>query len=312
MSNQNINIFSFNTPNDDKLFLNPTPAMPMNNSKPNNNLTTSLINISPTNGAKLTIYNGESINNKHEKNNLLNDDNNLDKVLALKSTKYETYPPSDNKCKIKINNIVALANSGCKLNLTHIALLIKNAQYNPKKFNALIMRLKKPKSVALIFDSGKLIVTGTTNEKDSYKAARKFVKILKKCGFKVLFKSFQIINIVSSCNVNFDIALTKLNTYLYYKYSSITNKVSYEPEIFPGLIYRMEKPKITLLIFDSGKINFVGAKKQEDITEAYKKIYPLVVKFENKNKKKINDNEIEKSNCFDNLDIIKNDNNKFE
>ena len=74
----------------------------------------------------------------------------------------------------------------------------------------------------------------------------------------------------------------------------------------------MEKPKITLLIFDSGKINFVGAKKPEDITEAYKKIYPLVVKFENKNKKKINDNEIEKSNCFDNLDIIKNDNNKFE
>ena len=46
----------------------------------------------------------------------------------------------------------------------------------------------------------------------------------------------------------------------------------YEPEIFPGLIYRMEKPKITVLIFNSGKINFVGAKKQEDITEAYKKI----------------------------------------
>ena len=74
----------------------------------------------------------------------------------------------------------------------------------------------------------------------------------------------------------------------------------------------MEKPKITVLIFGSGKINFVGAKKQEDITEAYKKIYPLVVKFENKNKKKINDNEIEKSNCFYNLDILKNDNNKFE
>jgi transcription initiation factor TFIID TATA-box-binding protein len=296
MSNQNINIFSFNTPKDDKLFLNPTPAMPMNNSKPNNNLTTSLINISPTNEAKLTIYNGESINNNHEKNN------KLDKALALGSTRCATLP-LDDKCKIKINNIVALANSGCELNLTHIALLIKNAQYNPKKFNALIMRLKKPKSVALIFDSGKLIVTGTTNEKDSYKAARKFVKILKKCGFEVLFKSFQIINIVSSCNVNFDIALTKLNTYLYYKYSSITNKVSYEPEVFPGLIYRMEKPKITVLIFGSGKINFVGAKKQEDITEAYKKIYPLIVKFENKNKKKINDNEIEKSNYFNDLDI---------
>ena len=309
MSNQNINIFSINTPKDDKLFLNPTPAMPMNNSEPNNNLTTQLINISPTNAAKLTIYNGESINNNHEKKNLLNDDNKLDKGLALKSTKYETYP-SDNKCKIKINNIVALANSGCKLNLTHIALLIKNAQYNPKKFNALIMRLKKPKSVALIFDSGKFIVTGTTNEEDSNTAARKFVKIIESCNFNAILKSFQIINIVSSCDVNFDIALTKLNAYLCNKYSSIANKLSYEPEIFPGLIYRMEKPKITVLIFDSGKINFVGAKKQEDITEAYKKIYPLVVKFENKNKNK--KNEIKKSNCFDNFDILKNDDNKFE
>ena len=302
MSNQNINTLSINTPINDYPLSNSTKAVPMNNSQSNNNVATPLINISSESAAEITSYNFVSINNNHEKKKLLNNDNNLDKELTLKSTNHETYP-FGNECNIKISNIVALLNSGCKLNLKHIGLICQNTEYNQKRFNALTMRLKEPKTVALIFDSGKLIVTGTTNEKDSYKAARKFVKILKKCGFKVLFKSFQIINIVSSCNVNFDIALTKLNTYLYYKYSSITNKVSYEPEVFPGLIYRMEKPKITLLIFDSGKINFVGAKKQEDITEAYKKIYPLVVKFENKNKKKINDNEIEKSNYFNDLDI---------
>jgi len=211
-----------------------------------------------------------------------------------------------------------LLNSGCKLNLTDIGLICKNTEYNQKRFNALIMRLKEPKAVALIFDSGKIIVTGATTEEGSRAAARKIIKILRNCGFKVGYKSFKIINIVSSCNFNFPIRLTQLNAYLCYKYNINNhkkgNKVYYEPEAFPGLIFRMEKPKITLLMFASGKINFVGAKKQEDIFEAYKKIYPIVVKYENKEiKKEINnDNKDENSNNYNNLNIFKNDNTNFE
>ena len=313
MSNQNINTLSINTPINDYPLSNSTKAVPMNNSQSNNNVATPLINISSESAAEITSYNFESINNNHEKKNLLNNDNNLDKELTLKSTNHETYP-FGNECNIKISNIVALLNSGCKLNLKHIGLICQNTEYNQKRFNALTMRLKEPKTVALIFDSGKIIVTGATTEEDSRTAARKLIKILRNCGFKVGYKTFKIINIVSSCNVNFPIRLTQLNAHLCYKYNINNikkgNKVYYEPEVFPGLIYRMEKPKLTLLIFAGGKINFVGAKKQEDIFEAYKKIYPIVVKYENKEIKNVNKDE--NPNNFNNLNIFKNDITNFE
>ena len=306
MSNQHVNTLSNQTPKNDYPLSNSTQAVPVNISQSNNNKPNPLINISSESTAKITVYNIDSINNNHETINLLKDDNNQ----ALKSTKHETYPLV-NECNIKINNIVALVNSGCKLNLKHIGLICKNTEYNPKRFNALIMRSVKPKAVALIFDSGKIIVTGATTEEDSRAAARKIIKILRNCGFKVGYKSFEIINIVSSCDVNFPIRLRQLNYDLRYKYNIKGNKVYYEPEVFPGLIYRMEKPKVTVLMFASGKINFVGAKKQEDIFEAYKKIYPIVVKYENKEIKneKNNDNRDENSNNYNNLNILNNDNN---
>ena len=85
--------------------------------------------------------------------------------------------------------------SGIKLKLNDIALIFKNKEYNPAWFNSLIMRLEKPKTVALIFDSGKIVVTGTKTETDSKNAARIYSKILKSLGFKVIFKDFKIINI---------------------------------------------------------------------------------------------------------------------
>ena len=305
MSNQHVNTLSINTPLNNYPLSNSTQAVPVNIAQSNNNKPTPLINISSESTQKITVYNIDSINNNHEKINLLKDD----KALALKSTKHETYPLV-NECNIKINNIVALVNSGCKLNLKHIGLLCKNSEYNPKRFNALIMRSVKPKAVALIFDSGKIIVTGATTEEDSKSARDKFIKNLKSCGFEAENKSFEIINIVSSCDVNFPIRLRQLNYDLRYKYNIKGNKVYYEPEVFPGLIYRMEKPKVTVLMFASGKINFVGAKKQEDIFEAYKKIYPIVVKYENKEINNVNKEE--NSNNFNNLNIFKNDNNNFE
>ena len=46
----------------------------------------------------------------------------------------------------------------------------------------------------------------------------------------------------------------------------------YEPEQFPGLIYRMEEPKIVILIFTSGKLVITGAKKEEEIYRAATKL----------------------------------------
>ncbi|MCJ7614580.1 TATA box-binding protein, partial [Candidatus Bathyarchaeota archaeon] len=50
-------------------------------------------------------------------------------------------------------------------------------------------------------------------------------------------------------------------------------KTMYEPEQFPGLIYRMDDPKVVILIFASGKIVCTGATKEEDVYKAVAKLH---------------------------------------
>ncbi|KAJ2665505.1 TATA-binding protein (TBP) [Coemansia sp. RSA 1199] len=171
-----------------------------------------------------------------------------------------------------LQNIVATVNLDCRLDLKSIALHARNAEYNPKRFAAVIMRIREPKTTALIFASGKMVVTGAKSEDDSKLAARKYARIVQKLGFPTKFTDFKIQNIVGSCDVKFPIRLEGL-AYSHGNFSS------YEPELFPGLIYRMVKPKIVLLIFVSGKIVLTGAKVREEIYQAFQAIYPVLSEF---------------------------------
>ncbi len=131
------------------------------------------------------------------------------------------------------------------------------------------MRIREPKTTALIFASGKMVVTGAKSEDDSKLASRKYARIIQKLGFNAKFTDFKIQNIVGSCDIKFPIRLEGLA-------SRHHNFSSYEPELFPGLIYRMIKPKIVLLIFVSGKIVLTGAKVREEIYAAFELIYPVL------------------------------------
>jgi transcription initiation factor TFIID TATA-box-binding protein len=155
---------------------------------------------------------------------------------------------------------VATVNLGCTLNLKQITLHARNAEYNPKRFAAVIMRIREPKTTALIFSSGKMVCTGAKSEESARLAARKFARIIQKLGFSATFKEFKIQNIVGSCDVKFPIRLEQLQT-------RHQNFCSYEPELFPGLIFRMLQPKVVLLIFVSGKIVLTGAKEKSHIHE---------------------------------------------
>jgi len=171
-----------------------------------------------------------------------------------------------------LQNLVATVNLDCRLDLKTIALHARNAEYNPKRFAAVIMRIREPKTTALIFASGKMVVTGAKSEDDSKLASRKYARIIQKLGFNAKFTDFKIQNIVGSCDVKFPIRLEGLA-------SKHHNFSSYEPELFPGLIYRMMKPKIVLLIFVSGKIVLTGAKVREEIYQAFELIYPVLSDF---------------------------------
>ncbi|XP_010685515.1 TATA-box-binding protein 2-like [Beta vulgaris subsp. vulgaris] len=171
-----------------------------------------------------------------------------------------------------LQNIVSTVNMDCKLDLKAIALQARNSEYNPKRFAAVIMRIREPKTTALVFASGKLVCTGAKSEQDSKLAARKYARIIQKLGFPASFKNFRIQNIVASCDVQFPIRLEGVAS-THYAFSH------YEPEIFPGLIYRMKQPKIVLLIFVSGKIVLTGAKVREETYTAFENIFPVLSQF---------------------------------
>ena len=175
-------------------------------------------------------------------------------------------------CRPVLQNIVATCNLAAELDLKTIAMHAYNAEYNPKRFAAVIMRIRDPKTTALIFKSGKMVVTGAKSEEHARIAARKYARIIQKLDFPVHFTEFKIQNIVGSCDVRFPIRLEGLA----YKHSHYS---SYEPELFPGLIYRMVSPKIVLLIFVSGKVVLTGGKVRAEIYDAFDSIYPVLQEF---------------------------------
>lgn len=180
--------------------------------------------------------------------------------------------PTGSAARPMIQNIVSTVNLDCKLNLPAIAAKALNAEYNPKRFSAVIMRIKKPKTSALIFASGKMVCTGAKSEEDSKIAARKFARIIQKLGFPVKFNGFKIQNIVGSCDVGFPVRLETMMC----GHGSCS---VYEPEIFPGLIYRMMNPRVKILVFASGKIVIAGAKVKDEMFKAFENIYPVLEQY---------------------------------
>jgi transcription initiation factor TFIID TATA-box-binding protein len=249
--------------------------------------------------------NSNPIQNILDNHNILlqKEKNNEANNSFVKEDKSTNLCTNENKMpQPQIVNIVSMVNLRVPLNLKLIALKCRNSEYNPSRINAVIMRIKEPKAAALIFNSGIIIVLGARDKEKSKQAAKIFAKQIKNLGYEVKFSDFNIVNIVATCDLGFPIKLTQLNIKINYMLSKnkSTNDEDekspchYEPEVFPGLIYHMTKPELTLLIFQSGKMNFVGAKNKDDIYEALQKIYPLLCKF--KNQLVMNTNEAEFSN----------------
>lgn len=134
------------------------------------------------------------------------------------------------------------------------------------------MRIRDPKTTALIFKSGKVVCTGAKSEEISRVSAKMYCRQIRKLGFSVELTDFKIQNVVASCDLQFGISLEGLANE-HFKFCR------YDPELFPGLIYRLTKPKLVMLIFNSGKIVFTGAKTRDQLHEAFELIEPVLRKF---------------------------------
>ena len=168
---------------------------------------------------------------------------------------------------------MASAYLGCPLDLKAVAHGMRNAEYTPKRFSAVIIRILDPKSTCLAFQSGKIVVTGTKSAADAQLAARKHARLISKLNFPVKFLNFKLRNFVGVVNAKVPLRLEALAN-AYHKFCT------YEPELFPGLVYRMTRPEVVGLVFVSGKVVLTGAKSEEEAKQAWDNLYPVLKKFQ--------------------------------
>ena len=170
---------------------------------------------------------------------------------------------------IHIENVVASATLNQKIDLNAVVKGYPGVEYRPEQFPGLVFRLKRPKTATLIFNSGKMVCTGAKSEKESRRAVKKVVKELKESGIVIVGKpEITIQNIVASASLGGKIDLEQATYSL--------EKTMYEPEQFPGLIYRMAEPKVVILLFASGKLVCTGAKREEDVYDAVYKLHVIL------------------------------------
>ena len=167
---------------------------------------------------------------------------------------------------IRIENVVASATLKQRVDLNAVVKGYPGVEYRPEQFPGLVFRLKRPKTATLIFNSGKMVCTGAKSEKEARRAVMRVIKELKKSGIIIISKpELKIQNIVASASLGGMIDLEKAAYTL--------EKTMYEPEQFPGLIYRMAEPKVVILLFASGKLVCTGAKREQDVFEAVGKLH---------------------------------------
>jgi len=167
---------------------------------------------------------------------------------------------------IRVQNVVASATLNQKFDLNAIVKGNPLVEYRPETFPGLVYRIRKPKTAILIFRTGKMVCTGAKSEKEAKKAVNKVVTELKKSGIIIPGKpEIKVVNIVASANLLGKIELEEAAYSL--------GRTMYEPEQFPGLIYRMDDPKVVILLFASGKLVCTGATKEEDVYRAVDKLH---------------------------------------
>ncbi|HJJ78045.1 MAG TPA: TATA-box-binding protein [Methanocorpusculum sp.] len=169
---------------------------------------------------------------------------------------------------LKIENVVASTKLSDSLDLVSLAAQIPGAEYNKKRFPGVVLRMQEPKIAALVFGSGKVVLTGAKSIPSLAEGLNALVKLMKDLKVEINDNpTYSIQNIVTSADLGSRINLNKIAM------SLTLDKIEYEPEQFPGLVCRLDDPKVVVLLFGSGKLIITGGKVSDDAERAVNKIY---------------------------------------
>jgi transcription initiation factor TFIID TATA-box-binding protein len=173
----------------------------------------------------------------------------------------------------KIENVVAtvVLDIPEKIDLNILARKYDDVEYNPERFPGLVMRVEKPKATVLVFSTGKMVVTGLRQASFADEVVGEVVKRIKKAKISVANPVITVQNIVASGDLHTPIDLNMA--------AVVMESAMYEPEVFPGLIYRMADPKVVFLLFSTGKIVCTGGKTEEMVSAAVQKLSKEVQEY---------------------------------
>ena len=181
------------------------------------------------------------------------------------------------KKEIKIQNIVASTALEHDIPLIKLAEALPNTEYNPEQFPGLVMRIREPKTSALIFSSGKIVCTGAKSMTKVKESVQMIIKNIEKIGIKIkIVPVIKVQNMVASGAIGIDLNLNDLAMRL--------ENTEYEPEQFPGLVYKLPGTRATFLLFSNGKIVCTGTRSEAKLREAVDGLIVRLKKLNSKSK----------------------------
>jgi transcription initiation factor TFIID TATA-box-binding protein len=173
---------------------------------------------------------------------------------------------------VEVVNIVVSTSLEHDIPLEKMAATLSNTEYNPEQFPGLVIRIKDPKTSALIFSSGKVVCTGARSLEKVEESIQKIIESLEKIDIKIKIKpKINVQNIVASGSIGMDLNLNTLAMKL--------ENTEYEPEQFPGLVYKLMQAKATFLLFSNGKVVCTGTKSEEEVHAALDKLIETLKKI---------------------------------
>lgn len=167
---------------------------------------------------------------------------------------------------VKVENVVVFTTLGKDIPMDKVSQELAGAEYRPESFPGVIYRISDPKTAALIFSTGKIVGTGARSVELARTATKKVVDDIRALQIDMPTDYHTSVeNIVASTQIKIK---EKLN--LEHIAYNLENS-EYEPESFPGLVYRVKEPRVAFLLFGTGKIICTGARKVDEIHEALQK-----------------------------------------
>ena len=190
------------------------------------------------------------------------------KAKVVEKTQESETPKRD----LQIVNIVVSSSLEHTIPLEKMAATLSNTEYNPEQFPGLVIRIKEPKTSALIFSSGKIVCTGARSIQKVEESIQKIIESLQKIGIKITIKpKITIQNMVAAGSIGMDLNLNVLAMKL--------PNTEYEPEQFPGLVYKLIEAKATFLLFSNGKVVCTGTKSEAEANAALEKLIVILKKI---------------------------------